>query len=105
MMSTEPRTPAADSILGPQGLSEPERRRASSREPTARAARVETVMAVPNAMATVANMPAQNRLMLNANTSTARAPGQGRIPIENARDQALGHDHWPPSCAGGATCA
>jgi hypothetical protein len=99
----DPPMPAAVWIPVAQRLSVPANLVASSLEPTASATRIETVMAVPSAIAIVAKTPAQNSPMLRANNRTAMAPVQGRMPMESASDQALVQHHVPPSWLGVAT--
>lgn len=75
-------------------------RTASSREPIASAAKTETVIAVPMAMAKVANTPAHANPCPIAKTSTRIAPVQGRTPIAAASVMALRHDQAPCSWLG-----
>lgn len=95
-----PPIPAVRSIRQPQRLSLPARRVARSRDPTAIAARKDTVMAVPIAMAKVAKTPAHISPWEMAKTRTMIAPVQGRMPTENAIASACGQDQGPVSWSG-----
>ena len=101
----EPAIPATLWMRAAQTLLPPTSLVANSREPTASEANTETVMAVPMAMAKVANTPAQKMPMPRAKIRTPIAPVHGLIPIDRARDHALAQDHWPSSCAGVAMWA
>ncbi len=79
-------------------------RAASSREPTARDASAETVIAVPIAMAKVAATPAQNRPWLSANTRTRIAPEHGLMPTEKTTAAILRHDSCPATSFAPTTC-
>ena len=99
--ASDPPTPATvRTAPDHRELPTPPRRMASSRDPTASAARAETVMAVPSAMANVAKTPAHSSPCDSANPRTKIAPVHGRMPTAKARPRARVQDQSPTSWLG-----
>ena len=98
MTHADPPIAATFCTLAAQGLPAPPATRvARSRDHTAIVARMDTVIAVPIAIVNVANMPAHRMPRLKLNSKTPMAPVQGRMPIENANDQACDQFQGPCS--------
>lgn len=91
---------ALRATYGPQRLSAPAIAIARLRDPTDSAARLDTVNAVPKAIAKVARTPAQTRPWVAAKIMTSKAPVQGRTPIENEIARARAHESSPRSSPG-----
>lgn len=83
----------------------PAMRVARSRDPTARAASADTVIAVPTDIAKVEAMPAHIKPRPFATKRTPMAPVQGRMPTASAKVSARFQDHSPCTASAVGMCA
>ena len=82
-----------------------EKRMAAFFAVTASVARIETVIAVPMAMANTDNTPPKKRPFNSANDKTIMAPEQGRMPTARTADHACFKETVPDSVFGSGICA